>query len=246
MSASLPIALLTGNALQAGPLRNILSASGFACQTFRHSADLQRGLGHASFSLLLIAFGAPEVHVIDVIRTVRRAHSRNVPILVLSDTDDEDHVVEALHAGADDFVATPLRVRELQARVLAVSRRKHPGVRQPDDLHAGAYTLHCQTQQATLHNGQRIALTPKEFELAMLMFDNAGQIVSNARIENAVWGRDLPPLSRALSGLVARLRRTLQLYKANGVVVSAIYGRGYRLDVLQGEAGDAPCPPAIT
>ena len=63
-----------------------------------------------------------------------------------------------------------------------------------------------------------------------LMFANAGRILASRRIEHTIWGHDLPPYSRALAGLVSRMRRTLNLCAENGVTVSVVYAQGYRLD----------------
>ncbi|HBD39385.1 MAG TPA: DNA-binding response regulator, partial [Cupriavidus sp.] len=66
----------------------------------------------------------------------------------------------------------------------------------------------------------------------MLMFANAGRILASRRIEHTIWGHDLPPYSRALAGLVSRMRRTLNLCPETGVTVSVVYAQGYRLDIL--------------
>lgn len=87
-------------------------------------------------------------------------------------------------------------------------------------------------------------MTPKEFDLATLLFANAGRILASKRIEHMIWGHDLPPLSRALAGLVSRMRRTLDLCPANGVTVNVVYAQGYRLDILdQTFRADLAAPP---
>lgn len=235
MSATLPVALLTSCASQAASLPTQLDDAGFACQTFRRSADLLHGLCHGPFSLLLVEATTQDWHAADVIRAIRNLRSRHLPILMLTDSADEERVLEAFLAGADDCVAWPQRPRELLARMRALSRRPAPGApTRGGNLRVGPYTLHTQTQQVTRADGKCIGLTTKEFELALLLFANAGEVLSGDRIEKAVWGRELPPLSRALSGLVSRLRRTLRLHEENGVLLSVVYARGYRLDVLPG------------
>ncbi len=87
---------------------------------------------------------------------------------------------------------------------------------------AGPYQLNSVGRFATLH-GERITLTPKEFDLAMLLFSNAGRVLANRRIEQAIWHHELPPLSRALAGLMSRLRKTLRLCPENGISITVVY-----------------------
>ncbi len=230
MNASLNIALLTGQAARVQVLREMLLSAGFNCRIFDAGRELIRDVGRASYDLLLIDRTHTDMPSIDIVRMVRWAW--DMPIMVLADAGGEDELVEALEAGADDYITKPVNFRELQARILALSRRVACGrFRKGLVIEAGPYEIDCVTRHAILR-GKRIPLTPKEFRLTVLLFSNAGRAVSIADIESAVWGHELQPLSRALAGLVSRMRRTLALGTANGVLVSVIYSHGYRLDVL--------------
>jgi len=232
MNVQTNIALLAGSASPLHPLQELLSVAGYQCNIFRSGRDLIHGLSHDSHDMLLIDRELPDISAIDVIRTVRAVRNRDMPIVVFANASNDDDMVEALDAGADDYVVRPLSARVLLARMAALRRRMN-GTRLHTTmpLRAGPYELNNPGRYA-VRNGERIPMTPKEFDLAMLMFANAGRILASRRIENTIWGHDLPPYSRALAGLVSRMRRTLNLCPENGVTVSVVYAQGYRLDIL--------------
>jgi len=233
MSALMNIALLRGNSTHLQSVQEMLARSGFHCSLFEAGRDLIHGVSQAPYDLLLIDDDLSDIPAIDVIRTVRTARSRDLPIMMLAGKSSEDELVDALDAGADDYICRPWSARVLMARIAAL-RRRATADRQRQGLvvRAGPYQLNSVGRFATLH-GERIALTPKEFDLAMLLFSNAGRVLSIRRIELTVWHHELPPLSRALAGLMSRLRKSLRLTQENGVAIAVVYAHGYRLDVLE-------------
>lgn len=236
MNAQSNIALLASRNSPLHPMQELLSIAGFQCNVFQAGRDLIHGLGHDSYDMLLIDRDLPDISAIDVIRAVRAVRFRDVPIVMFSGESSDDDMVEALDAGADDYIVRPLNARVLLARIAAL-RRRMAGTRLNASmpLRAGPYELNNPGRFAML-NGQRIPMTPKEFDLAMLMFANAGRILATQRIENTIWGHTLPHSSRALAGLVSRMRRTLDLCAENGVTITVVYAQGYRLDILDSAA----------
>lgn len=232
MNAPIQVALLRRAAEPRRAVQKVLSFAGFRASTFEAGADLIQSFSNMPYDLLLIDQEPSDIPAADVIRAVRGKCSRDIPIMMLSENDSEDGLIEALDAGADDFVAGPLSERALMARIAALRRRAGGGqTSRGIGLRAGDYELNSIGRFATLR-GKRIAMTPKEFDLAVLLFANVGRVLANKRIEYTIWGHELPPLSRALAGLVSRMRRTLDLCPSNGVTISVAYAKGYRLDVL--------------
>lgn len=236
MNAQANIALLASRASPLQPMQEMLSIAGFQCNLFQAGRDLIHGLSHDSYDMLIIDRDLPDISALDVIRTVRAVRNRDVPIVMFSGELNDDDMVEALDAGADDYLIRPLPARVLLARIAALRRRMAgTRLRAHMPLRAGPYELNNPGRYAML-NGERIAMTPKEFDLAMLMFANAGRILASQRIENTIWGHELPASSRALAGLVSRMRRTLNLCAENGVTITVVYAQGYRLDILDSAA----------
>ncbi|WER48292.1 response regulator transcription factor [Cupriavidus sp. WKF15] len=238
------IALLSGQSAHLKTIPDLLARSGFRCNVFVSPRALIQGVSQAAYDMLLIHDELPDTSAVDVIRTVRCARSRDLPIMMLGDGSNEEALVEALDAGADDYLCGPLSARVLIARIGAL-RRRATGDRQRQGLvvRAGPYQLNSVGRFALLH-GERITLTPKEFDLAMLLFSNAGRVLANRRIEQAIWHHELPPLSRALAGLMSRLRKTLRLSLETGISITVVYAHGYRLDIHDDDPMHQPNPLA--
>lgn len=233
------IALLADLSLQAKAIADALARAGVHCHTYPASGELFRGMDQAGYDVLLIDHELADMPAMEAVRAVRGAWRSEVPVMVVSHQRDEDSVVNTLQAGADDYMIRPLRARELVARLHALQRRAASRRQTPSpDLTVGPYSLDCLAHEAVFQ-GRRLALPPKEFELAALLFGSVGRVLSHAHIERAIWGYSLPPLSRALASLVSRLRRALELHPRNGLVITVVYGKGYRLD----ETGARPPRP---
>ncbi|WP_454726335.1 MULTISPECIES: response regulator transcription factor [Cupriavidus] len=224
------IALLADRSAQAEALSDSLFRAGMHCHTYYASRDLFQRIDRSGYDVLLIDHELADMPAVQAVRAIRAAWNGELPVMVLSDRRDEETVVNTLQAGADDYMIRPLRARELVARLHALRRRTR--AREPGpgpSIVLGAYTLDCLSRRASFR-GQRVPLTPKEFDLAALLFSGAGRVMPHVQIEHAIWGYALPPGSRALANLVSRLRRTLALHPGNGVVLAVVYGQGYRLE----------------
>ncbi|WP_252667060.1 response regulator transcription factor [Cupriavidus sp. WGtm5] len=241
------IALLMGFSPQLRTMAELLEGAGFRCSVFETGRELIHRVSQERYDMLLIDDALADLPALEVVRAVRSARSRDVPIILLAADNSEDKLVDALDAGADDYVCRPLNARVLMARITALRRRvTGERVRQGLVVQAGPYQLNSIGRFATLH-GERIAMTPKEFDLAMMLFSNVGRVLAAERIQQAIWRHELPPLSRALAGLISRLRKTLRIGVANGIVITVVYAHGYRLDVLEESiAPRLPKPPTRT
>lgn len=165
-----------------------------------------------------------------------------LPILFASQRHEEQDIVAAFNAGADDFMIAAARAGADGARVTALMRRSYPDVTtmrldfEPYRLDPVARTVH-------LHD-QPIELKHREYELAEFLFQNCGRLLlSRNHLTEAVWGSITPTPSRTLDTHASRLRTKLQLGQFHGsgqiYQLSAIYGLGYRLEIL-------PAPEKVT
>jgi DNA-binding winged helix-turn-helix (wHTH) protein len=127
----------------------------------------------------------------------------------------------------------PIRVAELQARVHALLRRSYPS-RHESELVFGDYKF--STANRTVHvKGVPAELGHREFDLALFLFQNIGRLLSREHLREAVWGIGNQTPSRSLDTHVSRLRVKLDLVPSNGLLLSAVYGLGYRLETLDTE-----------
>ena len=176
--------------------------------------------------LILLDLTLPDANGIDFISEVR-AWSQ-VPILVLSGTNDESIKVQALYAGAEDYVTKPFGVGELMARVKVALRHaqtRHPS---PKVVTHGVLTLDHERREVFVR-GERVAMTPLEFSLLSVLMEHPGETVGHRRLLSRVWGDDFVAESQYLRVYVGYLRRKIELDPSRPSLLLTEAGLGYRL-----------------
>ena len=202
-----------------------LQALGHVVRTAGTGAD---GLAEAAISrpdAVVLDLGLPDMDGIEVCRRIRTWSS--TPIVVLSADSTEDRKVEALEAGADDYVTKPFGMRELNAR-LRVAARHHGADSgdQPTDLDVGPLHLDLVHYQATL-DGTDIGLTPREFEFVAFLARHAGKVCTRRMILENVWGPGYETEVSYLKVYAYRIRR--KLGDEEGNFLQSDPAVGYRL-----------------
>lgn len=233
------IATLEADQLESNVLQRIVVDAGHECTAFFNGLSLINALHYKRFDLLILESLLPDMEGSDVIRMVRNSASKNMMVMFLTHRVSDADVVQGIRAGANDYVSKPVSASELTFRIqallkispLPVSEERTVTRHIPDLLGVGFYCFDLKQGIATVH-GHPVALEPKEFEIAVLLFSHAGQVVSKEKIMNAIWGRTSVVGSRALSTHMSRMRSKLRLVPDNNVKLVTVYTRGYRLDVF--------------
>jgi two-component system KDP operon response regulator KdpE len=166
----------------------------------------------------------PDGSGVDVCRELRRW--TDVPILVLSAVGDEREKVDALDAGADDYVTKPFGIDELLARLRALLRRAAPASEPVVEL--GELVVDLEKRLVTLR-GDPVSLTPTEFELLSLFVQNEGKLLTHPAILRAVWGPSYRTESNYLHVYVSQLRRKIEADPTRPRYLLTESGAGYRL-----------------
>ncbi len=223
------IAVLDDELDQQALISAALTEAGHECHCFDRSADLQPGLRAKEFDLLVLDWDLPNLDIGALLRLVRESFGTSVPVILLTHRCDEADLVEALGAGADGFISKPLRVAELQARAEALMRRARfsVGGDQPQDY--GRYRFLPAARQL-LMDGQPVELKNREYELALLLFQNLGRLLSRDYLRATIWGSAREDGSRSLDTHISRVRSKLALRPEHGFMLTATYGMGYRLE----------------
>jgi len=224
------VAVLDDDIHQLDLLSHAVQALGYACHRFSTGAALLHALQQASFDLFLIDWELPDMPGLDVLRTLRLGHRTQSPVIFVTQRDDERDVVQALSAGADDYVVKPVRSAELKARVLALLRRAYPS-EAATGLQHGDFLLQ-PSSRSVYYQGHPIVLKQREFEVAHCLFMRLGQVLSRDYLMQAVWGRNADLPTRTLDTHVSAVRSKLGLRPERGYRLSAVYGHGYRLEVI--------------
>ena len=187
------------------PLAEGLSREGFEVTRVANGAD---ALTSPEPDLVLLDLRLPDMDGLDVCRALR-ARSQ-VPIIVVTAKGEEVDRVVGLEVGADDYVVKPFGLRELVARIRAVSRRVGARSEGGDDgpIAVGPLAIDLRAHRATL-DGDEIALTAKEFDLLTLLAREAGAVVSRERILAEVWNTTWYGSAKTIDVHVASLRRKL-------------------------------------
>jgi two-component system KDP operon response regulator KdpE len=163
----------------------------------------------ANFDAVLLDLNMPGMGGLEACREIRRRFPR-IAVLMLTVRDSEDDKVEALDAGADDYVTKPFPVRELVARVRAAVRRSHaPEGHSNVVIAIGEITLD-PARRLVQKNGQAVHLTPKEFDLLLYLMKHAGLPVIHARLLSAVWGPEYGNELEYLRTFMRQLRKKLE------------------------------------
>ncbi len=223
------IAILEDDPAQARVLREWLSAAGHVCHVYETSRQLLAELRRESFDLLMLDWQVPDLSGIEVLRRVRSDLGTRVPVLFVTSRDSERDIVDALEAGADDYLIKPPRRLELLSRVHALWRRASGAEAEPKLLDHPPYRLDLGERRAYL-DGARVDLTPKEFEVAWLLFKHLGRLTSRGHLLEAVWGQGSEVTTRTVDSHVSRMRSKLDLQPERGFRLVSVYGYGYRLE----------------
>jgi two-component system KDP operon response regulator KdpE len=165
-------------------VRTALEAEGWSVH---ETGTAKQGLvdaGTRKPDLLILDLGLPDGDGVDVLRELRGWSS--VPVIVLSARADETDKIEALDAGADDYLTKPFGVRELLARVRATLRRRHQPTPSPV-FRFGDVEVDLEAR-AVKRKGADVHLTPVEFRLLALLIANAGKVLTHRHILREVWG----------------------------------------------------------
>ncbi|HEY7198446.1 MAG TPA: response regulator transcription factor [Gaiellaceae bacterium] len=187
----------------AHPLAEGLRREGFEVTRVATGAE---ALAAPEPDLVLLDLRLPDVDGFTVCRELRSRS--NVPIIVVTAKGEEVDRVVGLELGADDYVVKPFGIRELVARIRAVSRRTGSRAETPETLTVGSLEVDPRARRATL-DSEELQLTPKEFDLLTLLAQEPGMVVSRQRILEEVWQTTWYGSGKTIDVHVASLRKKL-------------------------------------
>lgn len=178
--------------------------------------------------LIVTDLSMPNMGGLELCRRLR-AFS-DVPIIVLSVKGEERAKVEALDAGADDYVTKPFGMDELLARVRAALRRG-PDAQETfkDILEAGDFSIHLEERRLSV-KGQDVRLTPKEYDLMVYLLRHPGKVLTHHALLGAVWGGDYTEQPEYLRVFIGQLRKKIETDPANPKYILTEPWIGYRFN----------------
>ncbi len=178
--------------------------------------------------VVLLDLGLPDMDGVDVARSLREW--TQVPIIVLSARGQEKDKIDALEAGADDYLTKPFGMGELHARIRVALRRLRDDDAAEAVFEAGGLRVDLAVRQV-LRNGKEIHLTPNEYKLLAMLVRHAGQVVTHRQLLSEVWGAAYAEEGHYLRVYMGQLRHKLEEEPARPRLLINEPGVGYRLRI---------------
>jgi two-component system KDP operon response regulator KdpE len=204
-----------------------LRARGYEIDVAGTGEEALDSAAHHHPDVILLDLGLPGIDGVDVIRGLRGWSQ--VPVIVLSARHQGAAKVEALDAGADDYVTKPFAMDELLARVRAALRRV-VGTEAEPRVETADFVIDLAAMRV-MRGGEAVHLTPKEWDVVALLVRHAGRLVSHRQILQEVWGPEYVKETEYLRVLLARVRRKLERDPSHPVHFLTEPGLGYRFEM---------------
>ncbi|MEU5362432.1 response regulator [Streptomyces sp. NPDC005925] len=208
-----------------------LKARGYDVDSAHDGAGALRLAAAGPPDVVILDLGLPDMDGVEVLRALRGW--TRVPVLVLSARHSSDEKVQALDAGADDYVTKPFGMDELLARLRAAVRRAEPvepaGGEDGVLVHTGGFTVDLAAKKVH-RGGKDIRLTPTEWHLLEVLVRNTGRLVGQKQLLQEVWGPSYGTETNYLRVYMAQLRRKLEADPSHPRHFITEPGMGYRFE----------------
>jgi two-component system, OmpR family, alkaline phosphatase synthesis response regulator PhoP len=185
-----------------------------------------------NFQLIILDINLPKMNGLEICKAIRK-HRRYVPIMMMTAKSEENDIVTGLEIGADDYITKPFSVKELVARVKAVLRRTQAA---NADLAKTGKVLNFPNLSIDTENrivvlrGERVDLTPKEFDLIYALAKKPGRSYSRQQLLDTVWGYEFEGLEHTVNSHINRLRMKIEEDIQNPTFILTTWGVGYRFN----------------
>ncbi len=207
---------LIGDGIKVG-----LSKLGFVVDWFDDGTDGKEALLQTPYDAVVLDLGLPGIDGLSILKSWRSA-GLDTPVLILTAKGDVDERIKGLNSGADDYLGKPFALREVQARLNALIRRRY-GISKPLICHKSV-TFNLETKIVCLNN-EKVMLSPKETALLELLLLNKNKVLSRKAIENKLYSWDEDVGSNAVEVHIHHLRK-----KLGKDIVKTINKIGYMLE----------------
>lgn len=212
------------------PLSRILSREGYSVDAAYDGTSGSQLAQTSNYDLLILDWMLPGKTGLEICQELRR-RGITTPILFLTAKDTLDDRVEGLDAGADDYLVKPFELRELLARVRALSRRSASQIPGTPTVRLTVADLELDPEnQVAYRQGRIIELSQKESQLLQYFMENTGKLLTHTQIMQYLWQDNEQPSSNVIAALVRLLRRKIEL-TGETQLIHSVYGKGYRFGI---------------
>ncbi|EAZ80840.2 alkaline phosphatase synthesis transcriptional regulatory protein PhoP [Algoriphagus machipongonensis] len=209
-----------------------LNDLGYQIQVCNHGREGFEIANSNPFDLIILDIMLPEMDGIAICQKLR-ALDNFTPILMITAKSEEIDKVIGLESGADDYITKPFKIREFIARVKAIMRRQDQfnmvASKEADQLQFNSLEID-EKKRKVLLDEKRMDLTPKEFDLLVLMAKNPGRSYSRGELLELIWGYDFSGYEHTVNAHINRLRAKIEKDPNNPNFILTTWGVGYRFN----------------
>lgn len=208
-------------------LAPLLRAHGYEVVSAASGRAALQAIEREPIDVVVLDLGLPDIGGVEICRLIREEHA--TPIIVLSARGAEPDKVEALDAGADDYVTKPFGSQELLARIRVVLRRTDASVPTSGQVACGDLIVD-RDRNRVFRGSTEIRLTPKEFELLLFLLQHPGRVLTHRAILKAIWGPHAVDHPEHLRVLVGALRKKIEPDPSRPTYIVTEPWVGYRFE----------------
>lgn len=182
------------------------------------------------YDLILLDLSIPVMNGIEVCKELRK--TKETPIIMVTAKSEEIDKVLGLEIGADDYITKPFSIRELKARAKAVMRRSEKSIANTNNqsqMDFGDLKINIEMRRIKL-NDQKVELSPKEFDLLVLLASHPGRSYSRSELLDIIWGYNFSGYEHTVNSHVNRLRAKIEPDMSHPIYILTTWGIGYRFN----------------
>lgn len=215
-------------------LQEYLRKRGFEVSTASNGTELRATLEDTKIDLIILDINMPGEDGLSILRSLRPENQ--TPVVMLTAAGEVVDRIVGLEMGADDYLGKPVDLRELEARIKAVLRRKttDTAATAPSDKAAtamfGEFELDIEAAKLLAQDGSEVPLTAMEFSLLKVFADNKGRVLNRDQILGQAHDRSWDPFDRSIDIRISRLRRKVEKNPEKPVIIKTVRGIGYIYD----------------
>lgn len=209
-------------------LLRALAQDGHACDHLDRAGPAPAAFDTVDYDLAILDLGLPDGDGLELLAQLRR-RGLDTPVLILTARDGVEDRIRGLDSGADDYLAKPFALGELEARVRALARRRGAAAQLRS---IGRLVFDAGVRDVRLDDGTALELTARELALIDMLMQQPGRVVSKQRLFDAIYNWDADANLSVIEVHLSRLRRKLNDAGA-GVGIRMLRGLGYRIEAAQ-------------
>jgi two-component system KDP operon response regulator KdpE len=210
-----------------------LGASGYRTETAESGKETIRLIACIRPELVVLDTNFSDIDTMEIIKQTREWS--NVPIITISDSENDELMLEAFENGIDDFVAKPFNPGVLSARINATLRRVILQEASDTQLELGDISIDLMKHEVKVR-GKAVQLSPKEYNLLAYLMQHRGKMLTHSQILNKVWGPSHAYDTQYLRVYIGQLRKKIDVDPTSQSCIITEAGVGYRMDNISNDA----------